>query len=523
MKTQIFSMRSAPVSIISFLLLVTTTQIGCGVFVNRVIGLDPVLITLDDLHRMGLRKSERVYRRLNDPYGISGPIKKLSVIAGFEQRGYQLTVQYWLFDSSYTAKKAAEVAWIWTFAAMPNFHPELNPEDVIGDATWCRIPTKWREWEEGPTDIYFVKYNLLVSVRTKGHPSNRLQDARDAARKIESQIAAVLLKNGETVISGDRERDRSVRLWDVETGTLLKTLKGHRYTVESVSFSPDGKTIVSGGRDRWVRLWDANTGNLLKVFTGHTDWIASVSFSPDGKRIVSGSWDDTVRLWDVETGTLLKTLKGHKDEVTSVSFSPDGKRIVSGSWDDTVRLWDVETGTLLKTLTGHKVNVVSVSFSPDGKRILSGSWDRTVRLWDAIKGKHRLWDAIKGRHLKTLVGHTGWVLSVSFSPDGKRIASGGGDGTVRLWDADTGNLSKTLTGHTGSAASVSFSPDGKRLASGSVDSSVWLWDVETGNISKTLVGHTGSVASVSFSPDGKRIVSGSVDGAILLWDTSVVK
>lgn len=188
MKTQSVSRRDVPVSIIGFLLLGTITLLGCRVFVNRVIESDTVLLTLDDLHEMGLRNG----RHVND----LSPIKQLYVIAGFEQgwSGGDLNIQYWLFDSASTAKKAAEAAWTWTFAGMPNFHPELNPDDVIGDATWRNIHRSWKECERGPTDIYFVKHNLFVSVRTNGPPLNRLQDTRDIARHIETQIAAVLKK-----------------------------------------------------------------------------------------------------------------------------------------------------------------------------------------------------------------------------------------------------------------------------------------------------------------------------------------
>ena len=139
-------------------------------------------------------ESERIGMGLTQGLSIDGPIKKSFFIVAFEQRGYQRNVQYWLFDSSSIAKNAAAGAWIWLSAAVPNFHPELNPENVIGDATWRRIPKSWKDWKKGPTDIYFVKNNLLVSVRTNGHPPERLQRARDATRKIAAKIEAVLEK-----------------------------------------------------------------------------------------------------------------------------------------------------------------------------------------------------------------------------------------------------------------------------------------------------------------------------------------
>ncbi len=164
-------------------------------------------------------------------------------------------------------------------------------------------------------------------------------------------------------------------------------------------------------------------------------------------------------------------------------------------------------------LTGHTGMVSSVVFSPDGARLASGGGgDGTVRIWDARTG------APIG---KPLTGHTGGVYSVVFSPDGARLASGGGDGTVRIWDARTGApIGKPLTGHTGGLSSVVFSPDGARLASGSDDRTVRIWDARTGApIGKPLTGHTGSVWSVVFSPDGARLASGGGgDGTVRIWD-----
>ncbi len=164
------------------------------------------------------------------------------------------------------------------------------------------------------------------------------------------------------------------------------------------------------------------------------------------------------------------------------------------------------------TLKGHTDYVWSVAFSPDGALLASGSGDDTIRLWDATTGQH----------IRTLTGHTASVWSVAFSPDGALLASGSGDDTIRLWDATTGQHIRTLTGHTYWVSSVAFSPaDGSLLASGSGDNTIRLWDATTGQHIRTLTGHTDWVNSVAFSPaDGSLLASGSSDNTIRLWDAT---
>ncbi|PSB24622.1 hypothetical protein [Stenomitos frigidus] len=159
-------------------------------------------------------------------------------------------------------------------------------------------------------------------------------------------------------------------------------------------------------------------------------------------------------------------------------------------------------------LEGHSSSVLSVSFSPDGKTLATGSDDNTVKLWDVQAG----------RELQTLKGHSSSVYSVSFSPDGKTLATGSVDNTVKLWDVQAGREVQTLKGHSSSVWSVSFSPDGKTLATGSADNTVKLWDVQAGRELQTLKGHSSSVWSVSFSPDGKTLATGSADNTVKLWD-----
>ena len=191
MKTKILS--NVPVSIIVFFLLVTTPFLGCLVTYQGeqklVSKLDPVILTSNDLLTMRLTEINNIGRTAMESHRTGGPP---AVIVGLEQRWErrQLTVRYWLYNAADTAKEGGAAGHPWTYAAWANFHPELNPDHVIGDATWRVIPSRRRE--RNMTDLWFVKNNVLVHVRTSVHPPNELQVARDVARKIAAKIEAVL-------------------------------------------------------------------------------------------------------------------------------------------------------------------------------------------------------------------------------------------------------------------------------------------------------------------------------------------
>ncbi|MCI0691760.1 TIR domain-containing protein [candidate division KSB1 bacterium] len=276
------------------------------------------------------------------------------------------------------------------------------------------------------------------------------------------------------------------------------------------AFSPDGKRAITAADDKTVRLWDVETGRCLRVLEGHTEKVQSVAWSADQRRVLSGSDDMTVRLWDVETGHCLRVFKGHGRPVQSLAWSADNRRALSGAGDYTVRLWDVEKGDCLRVLRGHTARPLSVAWNADQGRALSGSGDMTVRLWDVEMGNC----------LRVLEGHTSYVLSVAWSGDQRHAISGSFDKTVRLWDVETGRCLRVFEDHTGIITSVVWSTDQRHALSGSEDKTVRLWDVEMGRCLRVLEGHTNTVMSVAWSADQRRVFSGDVGGGIRVWDLS---
>jgi WD40 repeat protein len=313
----------------------------------------------------------------------------------------------------------------------------------------------------------------------------------------------------------------TIRVWDLEKGTEERQFKGHDRVITGLELTPDGKQVVSSSQDKTIRVWDFASGKELRRMkcSAAAAW-EDISLSPDGKTLAAAAWD--VLLWDIQTGKRLRQLgNAEAPGVRKVRFSPDGKMlaVLGGAHD--VSLWDVSRATEVLRLKGFQRGVDSMTFSPDGKILATGGggYEEPIQHGKNFLSELKLWDVASGKMLHSCVGHTFYAEDVAFSPDGRTLASAGGDFSTRLWDVKSGRELSRFTGHSHKVTSLAYSPDGGTLFSSSTDGTVRVWDALRAKELAILNGHTKAVMAISLTPDGKTLASGGLDGTVRLWDT----
>ena len=370
---------------------------------------------------------------------------------------------------------------------------------------------------------------------------------------------------------------QNVKLWDITTGELITTFRGHIGLVDNLAFSPDGSILASASGDGTVLYWNIKTGDQLPPkITEHTDELEIISFMNGSSTLASVAYSGIITLWDLETSqrTTHRTKTAFENtrywlESIPLAFSPDGTKLASKGILNTptaplgttprIRLIDVTTGRELTNLTYSNEDVTPhLTFSPDGKTAVFSAHGHTY-------GKIRLWNIETDKILDIRFSDKpAWIRAAAFSPDGNKLVAGTSDGKVQMWDAKTGvhltsffdkqppksgalmNLTFSSDGSLlavvymrqihllGSPKTphfkvvfsepdlfwdgLVFSPDNTVLILSLIDGGIQLRDVTTGKVLKTLDGHTGAPNVFSFSPDSKTLVSAGGDGTILLWD-----
>ena len=296
-----------------------------------------------------------------------------------------------------------------------------------------------------------------------------------------------------------------------------------------ISLSRDGKTLVTAGADGIIRIWDIASGQVKKTLTGHTNAVYKAELSPDEKFIASSSRDSTARIWNISTGREIHRLNGFKCSVKSVSFSPNGKILAVVGNDGMLKIWDAATGKELKSLVHSvspdvDVSIYSAIFSRDGKKVYAGNGDGTISEWDILAGKEtNVWKA-----------HKETVIALAFSPDYRYLFSDGyNKANVKLWDVKTRREIRTFGGKTNEnlieqSHTVAVSPNGKLIASSVsgfdekqnqfVYVRTYVWNIKTGEKLFTFEDQKFDVGGLVFTPDNRFLISGSADRTIKFYD-----
>ena len=260
--------------------------------------------------------------------------------------------------------------------------------------------------------------------------------------------------------------DRVIRLCDPETGRGMMTLTGHGDWIYALSWSPDGVQLASASGDRTVRLWDGLCGQATATLTGHTAVVRRVSWSPDGSRLASASGDGTARLWDPGERRSSDTLVGHTAAVNAVVWSPDGCRVATVGNDREVRLWNAESGRPAAAVDNQTSSVRAMAWLSGLARLAAVTDAGTVRLYELATGH------------STTIAHPAQPLAVACAADGRRIATAGSDLRVRLWNAVTAEAGAVVLGHSGLVIDMAWSPDGARIAAVTTLGEILIWRVD---------------------------------------------
>jgi len=304
-----------------------------------------------------------------------------------------------------------------------------------------------------------------------------------------------------------------IRLHESEV-PVPRTLPGHGNHARAIAFRDDGKLLASAGLDRCVKIWEVASGRELRSLGDHPGGATTISWGADGRTLAVGCGDGRIKIWDADSSKELRSIQAHRSEPWLAALSPDGKTVTSGSSDGSLIVWDAATGASLCSIPGGRVRAVSwdgrlaAATSMDEKRMLVWSVGRTLS---------------ESRSVRTLTGHSDAVKSVAISPDGRTIASTGGDGVIRVWLKDGVKELRGKDAPSNPWKWIAFAPDGRHLAGLQYGvATVVLWEAATW-AEKLVLHHRELVSAAAYSGDGKLLATVSRAEGLQIWDTAVYR
>jgi WD40 repeat protein len=346
----------------------------------------------------------------------------------------------------------------------------------------------------------------------------------ETAAEPEIDITPLLEMISEDLMSSDIMSDNLVSaelsgdLWSKPTWDLQQTIAAHSDWVRCLSFTPMGDQLVSGSFDKTIKLWQLDTGTALYTLGDRLKGVFALAVSPDGQLLASGSRDETIELWNLSTGALLHNLSQHQGSVRSLAIAPDSQTLISGSFDQTIILWNLPDGTVRTTITDREPIAV-IALSADGSFLVSTGDNGVIKIWSLATGL-KIAECSENQHC---------IGSLVISPETKTIAAGTTDGYLVLWQIATDDyqlqlsLSQTIKAHAGQINACVFSPDSQYIITGSVDGKAKVWykgaDAKFHDKARSILkGDPGrSVMSVAIAPGGQLVAIGGADGTIQLW------